>query len=405
MCAGKFDPAIAQNIKTSFSPSTLNPSSIMKSIKAIILSVSVAAAISGSADAQTVVTITGSTAFRSSTHNAIKNLLTASGTPSVTHTGSSLSSASQAIFKGSISGTEVIIKTGWSGSVAGVQTVSQATAVNFLPNSVIVNGTTTTGASTGTESLIPDVAMSDTFQSATPFTTPTLNSQTVGVIAFKWVASKGSPAGLTNMTQQLAQALFGNGSLALALFTGNSADQTSTVFATGRDPLSGTRLTTFAESGVGVASTVVQYKPTVASGAVTSQSVWPAETVNGIAFDQGNGGYTSGSSLVTALQATTSGIGGYYVSYMGVSDADSAITGGAIELTWNGIQYSLENVKQGKYTFWGYQHLMYQSTLTGTKKTVADAIATQIKNVDSPILLSDMKVERQADGGLIAPKY
>jgi hypothetical protein len=48
---------------------------------------------------------------------------------------------------------------------------------------------------------------------------------------------------------------------------------------------------------------------------------------------------------------------------------------------------------------------MYKSALSGTKKTVADAIATQIKTVDSPILLSDMKVERPTDGGLIAPRY
>jgi hypothetical protein len=377
----------------------------MKSIKPFILSLSIAAAFAASAEAQTVVTITGSTAFRSATHNAIKNLLTTSGTPSIAHTGSSLSSAGQAIFKGSISGNQVIIKTGWSGSVAGVQTVSQGVAVNFLPNSVIVDNTTTTGVSSGTESLVPDVAMSDTFQSATPFTSPVLNSQTVGVIAFKWVASNGSPAGLANVTPQLAQALFGNGSLALALFTGNSADQTSTVFATGRDPLSGTRLTAFAESGIGVAATVVQYQPTVASGAVSSHQVWPAETINGIAFETGNSGYASGSSLVTTMKATTSGINGYYVSYMGVSDADSAVSGGAVELTWNGVQYSLDNVKQGKYTFWGYQHLMYSSTLSGTKKTVADAIATQIKTVDSPILLSDMKVGRPADGGLIAPNY
>ena len=377
----------------------------MKSIKPLLLAASLSSLLAASASAQTELTITGSTAFRSATHNAIKNLLTASGTPSIAHVGSSLSSASQAIFKGSISGNPVIIKTGWSGSVAGVQTVSQNINVNFLPNSVIVDNTTTTGLSAGSESRLPDVAMSDTFQSATPFSSPILNDNVVGVIAFKWVASKGSPAGLSNITQQLAQALFGNGSLALALFTGSASDQSKSVFATGRDPLSGTRLTTFAESGVGVNSIVVQYQPTVASGAVSSHKVWPAETVNGIAFDEGNSGYASGGSLVTAMQATTSAINGHYVSYMGVSDADSAIAGGAVELTWNGVPYSLDNVKQGKYTFWGYQHLMYRSTLTGTKKTAADAIANQIKTVDSPILLSDMKVERPADGGIVAPRY
>jgi len=379
----------------------------MKSIKPLILSLSIAAAFAASAEAQTEVYITGSTAFRSVTHTAIKNVLATGGNYSIAHTGSTFSSASQSIFKGTIGGNPVIIKAGWSGAVAGGQTVSQGIPVNFLPNTAIVDGTnnTVSGVPTGTESQVPDIAMTDNFQASTLYTSPVLTDIEVGIIAFKWVASKGSPAGLSNMTNLLAQALYGNGDLPLALFTGLSADQSTKVFATGRDPLSGTRLVTFAESGIGANSTVVQWKPTVASGAVTSHVVWPQETVNGVTFEQGNGGYTSGGSLVTALQATTSAIGGYYVTYMGVSDADSSIAGGAVELTWNGVKYSLDAVKEGKYTFWAAEHLQYKTSLAGVKKTVADTIATQIKNVDSPILLSDMKVSRPTDGGIIAPKY
>lgn len=379
----------------------------MKSIKPLILSLSIAAALGASAQAQTELYITGSTAFRSATHTAIKNLLAAGGNYSIAHTGSTFSSASQSIFQGTISGNPVIIKAGWSGAVAGGQTVSQGIPVNFLPNTAIVAGTNNTvgSATTGTESQIPDVAMTDNFQASTPYTSPVLTDIEVGIIAFKWVASKGAPAGLSNMTNLLAQALYGNGDLSLALFTGLNADQSSKVFATGRDPLSGTRLVAFAESGIGVNSTVVQWKPTVSSGAVTSHTVWPEETVNGVTFQQGNGGYTSGGTLATNMQATTTAIGGYYVTYMGVSDADTAIAGGAVELKWNGVAYSLPAVQEGQYTFWAAEHLQYKTSLSGVKKTVADAIANQIKTVDSPILLSSMKVSRPTDGGVIAPKY
>jgi hypothetical protein len=106
------------------------------------------------------------------------------------------------------------------------------------------------------------------------------------------------------------------------------------------------------------------------------------------------------------MQATTlAGLNGYYVSYMGLSDATSAITGGAKELTYNGVLYSLDNVKNGLYTFWCYEHLMYKNTLAGVKKTVADTLATQIETVDAPIKLNEMRVGRQADGGLVTQNF
>jgi hypothetical protein len=90
---------------------------------------------------------------------------------------------------------------------------------------------------------------------------------------------------------------------------------------------------------------------------------------------------------------------------MGLSDANTAIGGGAKELTYNGVLYSLDNVKNGLYTFWCYEHLMYKKTLTGVKKTVADTLANQIDTVDAPIKRSDMRVSREADGGLVTTKF
>ena len=385
----------------------------MKSLKTILLASFLAVACALPASAQTVVRITGSTAFRSATHTAITNIFAAGFT--FGYTGASASGASQQIYTGTVSGNSVIIKTSWSGAVGGVQTVARNINVNFLPNSTPQSTGGTSGATVGAESALPDVCMTDNYQSSTIFPTPALVDQVVGVVLFKWVASIGAPAGLANINPQQAQALFGNGDLALALFTGLSSDRTTLippnndvarVFATGRDPDSGTRLTTFAESGVGVNSQVVQYEPTISGSAVTGHAPWHPITVNGIPVPLGNGGYSSGGTLATTMTKTTlAGIGGYYVSYLSTSDAATAIAGGAKELTYNGIPFSLTAVQEGQYTFWGYEHLMYRSTYTGVGKTVADILAQRILNFDSPVLLSAMKVSRPTDGGLVTPNY
>ena len=378
----------------------------MNPLKSLFLVGVATVSLSSVAHAQTELRLTGSTAFRSATHTAITKIL-APGYRAA-HTGGTLSGAGQAIFRGTVGAEEVIIRTYWSGSVLGVQTVAQNLDVNFLPASALPASGTTANAATGTEAGKPDVAMADNYQSATPFPSPLLTDKLVGVVPFQWVASKGSPTGLSNITPQLAQAVFEKGDAALSLFTGLAADEGMLVFATGRDPESGTRLTTFAESGIGVNSTVVQWLPSVGSGVVASHVQWPETKVNGIVtVPSGNGGYSSGGSLVTTMQATTAALNGYYVSYMGTSDATSAINNGtgAKALTYNGVSYSLDNVKNGLYTFWGYEHLMYKNTLTGVQKTVADTLATQIDTVDAPIKRSDMRVSRQADGGLVTQKF
>src|SRR4051794_235126 len=77
----------------------------------------------------TTVYLTGSTAFRSAVHTALSKRLT-----NVTfgYVGSSFTGASQAIFEGDIPAGHVIVKTSWSGSVGGIQTVSNSLPVPFL---------------------------------------------------------------------------------------------------------------------------------------------------------------------------------------------------------------------------------------------------------------------------------
>jgi len=371
-----------------------------------------AVAFASLASAQQVINITGSTAYRGATHTAITHVLDSGFT--YAYTGGSLGGAGQAIFKGTIGGsTSVTIRTSWTGSVGGVQTVSQSLNVNFLPTTTTTSGGAgTSGVSTGTDAAIPDIAMSDTFQASTPFTSPKLTDTKVGVVPFVWVAAKGAPAGLTNITPQLAQALWKNGTLPLALFTGSSSDEGTLVYATGRDPDSGTRLTAFAESGIGVNATVAQYKPTVTSGTTTAYNLYDTQTVNGIVYDVGQGGEAGGGALATLMTGTTSAGVGYAVTYLSTGDANTAAGGGAVRLSYNGITlpvsgttYDFTPLYEGKYTFWSYEHLMYRSGTTGTTKTFADTLANQIKNTDATVLLGSMKCARTIDGGVVANNY
>lgn len=381
----------------------------MKPFKIIFASLMLAIVCAAQVHAQTTVRITGSTAYRGATHTAITKIFAPGFT--YAYTGATLGGAGAAIFTGTVGGQDVIIKTSWSGSVGGVQTVSNSLPVKFLPNDTAQSTGGTSGApnpntsGNPSESSIPDVAMSDTFQNSTVFNVTTLIDQVVGVVPFKWVASNGAPGNVTNVTPQLAQNLWQNGSIALSLFTGQSPDEGTKVYATGRDPDSGTRLTAFAESGIGVNAVVAQYKPTISSGAVTGYTPYPQQTVNGITFPEGQGGEASGGTLATNMTATTTASTGYSVTYLSTGDANTAITGGAKELQYNGVTYSLPALQEGLYTFWGYEHLMYRSTLAGTTKTVADTLANQIKTVDATVLLSGMRVTRPTDGGLVTQNF
>jgi hypothetical protein len=80
-------------------------------------------------------------------------------------------------------------------------------------------------------------------------------------------------------------------------------------------------------------------------------------------------------------------------------------------MTWNGVPYTDVAVREGLYTFWGYEHLDYRSdygTVDANGKKVADLLAVQIKTVDASLageLLPAMHCSRPTDGGLVTPNY
>jgi hypothetical protein len=401
----------------------------------LLLAAVLCAACAGFAQAQTDVRFTGSTAFRANTHTAITHVLDAGFT--YAYSGSTLGGSSYAIFHGTISGTPVVIKTSWSGSEGGIQTVSASLPVLYYLDSVTGTtggqgnvGTPVVGGNGGNET--PDVAMSDSFQSSSAFfglyrghTYPTLQESAnspVGIVLFKYLAAKGAPAGLTNVTSQQARDLFSTGVMGLAMFTGNHADETVSVYATGRDPDSGSRLTELAECGLGAQATVKHYQPQDASnnvittfgGTIDHFAPWPAETVNGIPVSIFNGGYSSGGTLAAAI-ANFTPANTTLVTSAGTNDANNtAIPNGARELSYCGsflggnssTDYNTVTVlTEGVYTFWGYEHLYYRSGTSGTVQSTADTVANQLLTTDAPVRLSSMQVSRTTDGGKVTQNY
>jgi hypothetical protein len=356
------------------------------------------------AGAQTEIRITGSTAFRSAVHSAIiAKMSENSGTYTYGYTGPTLDKAGQAIFKGTINGNSVTVLTGFSGSAAGIRDVAQGNTVNFLPTSSTTSAGGTASLSSGTYSAVPHAALSDVFQSSTIYTSPTLVDNQLCVVPFRWIANMG--AGIDNMTPGLVQKLYKNGQLPLAQFTGSSADSGKLAVAIGRDPESGTRITATAESGLGAFATCLQFSVTATGSTFSSANiaVWPETST----YVEGNNGYDSGGKLVGALQKTSTD-GTVLIGYAGLSDSKSAISGGTlVELKWNGVPYSAANVQEGKYSFWCYEHLFYKSDLTGTTKTVVDAIGTQTGNNpgDAGLTLSSMHASRVGDGAPVDSAY
>ena len=404
--------------------------------------------------ATTTIHVTGSTAYRASAITAICNVLNAQGAGGVTaaYSGSSLTGANQSIIFGpTISGNQTIVEASFSGSVGGLQTLTggSATAITTFPSAATYSGSATavtlgggntaasggfsiSGTPTFEVATVPDLALSDVFKASTPYNLSTVTQTTVGIVPFKWLVNGSAPASLANITSQVARQLFPNGSIPLAFFTGLNADESSTIIALGRDNDSGTRLTAFAETGVGVSTVVNQSYPLNSSnqvvgnsvggvqsvGPITSTEIVPQSTVNGSTLVAGNGGYSSGGNLAFALGSTDSVASTYFVTYLGTSDAKTAenlntstpVAVAARELSFNGVPFSNTAIEEGQYTFWGYEHLDNLTSASASVKSFVTSLKNQLNSGDDEvsangITINAMNVARSSDGGTVSPLY
>jgi len=437
----------------------------MKHTKSILMA-ALAALSLGSASAQTVTYITGSTAFGGAAMPAIAQFVSNnSGTvlawdssALITNGGVAIPFTAAKIMLARYvnSGVTNFISVRLTGSEAGVQNCAAPAGtklVGFLPTNA--TGTITSAACTVNTNA--NASFSDTYQGTSRFN-GTLAGTTysslagfdaadgiVGIVAFNWVTSVGCPA--TNMTTQIANQLLNNGSIPLALLTASASDQTNGVYLIGRNIDSGTRLTTFAETLFGTLGIATQYAvgtnfTTNAAGATiqgTSATnrlfLWPVESINGISSQfKGNGGNSSGGTLCgfmtnsyafgtnlfvgnTPTNSTRSSFTGsnFLVGYAGTSDANGKLSGGLIKMSYNGVANSPAAIEQGQYTFWGYEHLYQGNIYTAENDNVVQGVATLITGTPTTaasgvqltpnVNSADMAVARTSDGGTVAPLY
>lgn len=365
------------------------------------------------ASAQTVINITGATAFRAAANNSILTLMGGAGTAEYTFTGTQgLGGSNRVLFKGNIAGQPYIVRTSWSGSTQGILDLADANEIQFLKTTVATNtdGINNPGTVDDFEVAVARWAFSDVDQLLSQRPNAPLGGGPVGVVPFIFIAGQGAPSTLDNMTDQLHNALWKQGVLTASMFTGNEAD-TGLIYATGRNDGSGTRATILAETQYGAFTPVIQFNCAFTGDRQTG-------TLTGTPFlfaPGGNGGNSSNSGVRELL--TRPGTGFSFVSYLTVSDALAAtgynpltntVSGGegAVAMTYNGQRYSVDNVLNGAYTLWGYQQFYAAPDLTLGEQdfdtVLRNTIPSSMGNAGIPI--PDMAVERSGgDGGLISP--
>lgn len=399
-------------------------------------------ALAGTASAQSTIRIIGATTYRAPVHAAIEAILNsgyAFADSGASNSASALGGASAAEFTGTLKSNSnpVVIKTYWTGSVAGVSDLASQRAISgFMADGLAVVGGTGLGSGYAQEpSPEPcDMAMSDapygddalclqlgntaakaaksTIQSTTFHEAGSMDQSFAtgeGIVPFEWVLEKTTGAApISNITQQTAQTLIENGYTSLMTLTGNTSNQYDYLFLIGRNEDSGSRCNAYAEAQTGFGQAAIQWMPSyigtsgsyqdigaspsyvsssgtnyVYDGGTTATlsglqkwpSNWKINTNTTIAWTvSGHSGFVSGGEVASALSAVDPVTSGsisitsspttpnnvYVIGYVGSSDANTAIGNGATELTYNGVLFSQNAVRNGQYTFWGYEQALYQ---------------------------------------------
>lgn len=370
--------------------------------------------------AQTSIYICGSTAFRANAYRSIKAMFDG-GAPTHENSLTKGAGAGQMTFQGTITplfgASTVTIYCDWTGSAQGVHSIT-ATPGDSLP--FLLNATP--DGDTTTFNHTADLAFSDVFQATTGFSTPTLTDEQVAVQPFCWVKSPNTDARITNIAmQQLKYAIVGSCPVSYLIGSTNPADYASTVYFTGRNKDSGSRLV--ALSDCAYSGSVNIYSNIVISGVANPVKMTISQIVNGVNYGPGfaSGGVEAGNV------ATTPGFN--FIGYLGYADARTVVAAGGQILTYNGLLPfkggsttttngmdvpDFSPVTTGQYSMWGPEHLFINPA--GANYAAAYAvftnlvpyISTDITNIANgfvtAIPVSAMgNTTRTSDGGKIAP--
>lgn len=352
-----------------------------------ILAAALAAGFTSSAMAQTTeITITGATAFRQATMQAIYDAYASVGALgnsfNVCHdfNGNNLSqliASNKAVFSGTFPGINgtTVIRTSFNGSTEGLNAIAGNNDPTFLQTAALLDTGSIQGSTTSpTETLRPKFSFSDVYQSTSPVDNEVLNpvgTSAVGVVTFAMIVNEGAPANLTNATIQQCRALWAQGALPASLLTGDP-DDTTILLATGRNDGSGTRSAYLTEWTYGVANAVNQY--VAVQGGTTSTDITGLTLVpigsnltntsvpfrTGRTSDAstlwgndavGNGGYSSSSALRTLMGLASASVTVYdgetstpilennpvnLLTWLSTADSRNAASAGGRIIAFNG---------------------------------------------------------------------
>ena len=326
---------------------------INKYVLAAMLGVGVAVV----SNAQTVY-MTGSTAFRGNTYTALAtDGVVFHPAPTITTWGNATASSGNymTFFGTAVGGGALTVQCSWSGSEAGVSDVALNTSEPFSADTA--DGAVHTNNPATTASHTVDLAMAD---ADTPFarvygdnlTPPAAiaHKAEVGVVTFKWVRNPGLWTGTNVSDSMIRQALTPPYGAYRATFDGVSTHLDS-VYVTGRDNGSGTRVNTFGDTGFGIFSMPGQIE--INSSGVMQQI--GGQYIGDFGFSSGGSeAATMGANTTATTDMVNGGTGFSVIAYLGYNDAKAAVgTYGATELTYDGVLFSLQAIQEGTYTFWG----------------------------------------------------
>ena len=324
--------------------------------------------------AEVQLTITGSTAFRSITIDRAAAIMDP-GYTGITND----ASAGKMTFIGTVSNaapvlgnTPVKLRLSFSGSISGMNAVNNQTPVN-----------TAEGPGT-TLNVVPDVALSDVFPAAAtpPIPDSAFTRYVVGVLPFAYVRNN-NVTGLDNLTQDQAVFLMANSgpSLPQTFFGGANP---APLYLIGRDAGSGSRLSIERD---------VKF--------VGSPVLWATNAAGKYILTNG---FSSGSLVRNFIRDNLNTIG-----YLGLGDY-LAITNQTALVAYNGVRFTLDDVYNGRYTLWGYEHMVHrvgglsgsqQQVFNALKNAIIDPAYQETSALYAPNFgeLTKMRVERNSDGG------
>jgi len=399
----------------------------------------------GYVQAQTDIYIDGSTAFRTSTYNAVKALYGANLTAEAGCTNdangnffwnTNQNGNTEWIMTGQMTSLfasrTITVHATFTGSVQGIHSLYANTDTqNYLTNTAA-----TPGSAAPSQAHTATMCLSDVDSSSTPYTLTGCTELHVAVQPFCWVKSVMCPNTFTNITSQQIQALLANGQVAMQILTGNTND-TFNVTVVNRSKDSGTRVTAFADA-LYFGGAQNYYWSTTNNNWYASNTALPgAPTLYGA-------GYVGGSDVANAIKYNGSAYSNNIaVAYLGASDANG-VNGGANVLAYNGATPSTaikpgnswsknnmvyDSTANGTYSYWAYECLDYPNTVSAAGQNInatdlalfgrtlagydssynfaptaysidADIAATTSKTA---VRLGDMHCSRQSVGSVITP--